>query len=124
MKNIHDTLEEMMEEHKEDPEPLTLDKREVTSMLAKSGLKEPQLESFEQHYDETVGSGAKLVASNITASRNFEVKMPDVVIKVNPERSDLVETTSIDGKVYLLIEVSSDIEVNGIRLLPEAEPAE
>ncbi len=124
VKNIHDTLYDMMEEHKEDPEPLTLDKREVTGMLAKSGLKEPQLESFEQHYDETVGSGAKLVALNITASRNFEVKMPDVVIKVNPERSDLVETTSIDGKVYLLIEVSSDIEVNGIRLLPEVEPAE
>ncbi|MCD7752258.1 MAG: DUF4317 domain-containing protein [Lachnospiraceae bacterium] len=124
VKNIHDTLYDMIEEHKEDPEPLSLDKREVTNMLAKSGLKEPQLSSFEQHYDETVGSGTKLVASNLTASRNFEVKMPDVVIKVNPERSDLVETTSIDGRVYLLIEVSSDIEVNGIRLLPEAEPTE
>ncbi len=123
VRNIHDTLCDMIEEHKEDPVPLTLDKREVVNVLAKSGMEAPQLDSFEKHFDEAVGSEAKLVASNITPSRSFEVKTPNVVIKVNPERSDLVETTSIDGRVYLLIEVSDQIEVNGIRLIPETEEA-
>ncbi|MCD7806244.1 MAG: DUF4317 domain-containing protein, partial [Lachnospiraceae bacterium] len=42
VKNIHDTLCDMMEEHKEDPLPLSLNKREVVSVLAKSGLEQPQ----------------------------------------------------------------------------------
>ncbi|MCD7806802.1 MAG: DUF4317 domain-containing protein, partial [Lachnospiraceae bacterium] len=80
-----------------------------------------QLDSFESHFDEAVGSETLLLASNIVPSRSFEVKTPDVVIRVNPERSDLVETTAIEGKVYLLIEVTDQIEVNGIRLTASLE---
>ena len=58
------------------------------------------------------------MATNITETRKFEVKTPDVVIKVNPERSDLVETKVIDGRKYLLIEVGSNIQVNGVALAP------
>ena len=62
------------------------------------------------------GSRKVVVATNIAETRKFEVKTPDVVIKVNPERSDLVETKVIDGRKYLLIEVGSNIEVNGVAL--------
>jgi hypothetical protein len=40
--------------------------------------------------------------------------MPDVVIKVKPERTDLVETRMIDGRQYIMIEVNDSVEVNGI----------
>jgi hypothetical protein len=43
------------------------------------------------------------------------------VIKINPERSDLVETKIIDGRKYLMIEVGSNIQVNGVALAPETE---
>ena len=39
---------------------------------------------------------------------------PDVVIKVNPDRTDLVETKLIDGIPYLVIQLSDSVEVNGI----------
>ena len=32
--------------------------------------------------------------------------MPDVVIKVKPERTDLVETRMIEGRQYIMIEVT------------------
>ena len=116
LRNIHETLYDMIEEHAEDPAPLVLDKAEVKNVLAKSGVSNEQLETFEKHYDDAVGAGGELMATNIAETRKFEVKTPDVVIKVNPERSDLVETKVIDGRKYLLIEVGSNIEVNGVAL--------
>ncbi len=116
LKNIHETLYDMMEEHSEDPAPLILDKAEVKNVLAKSGVSNEQLETFDKHYDDTIGASSELMASNITETRKFEVKTPDVIIKVNPERSDLVETKVIDGITYLMIEVGSNIQVNGVTL--------
>ena len=55
--------------------------------------------------------------NNIT--RKFEVKTPDVVVKVNPERTDLVETMEIEGKQYLVIQIDEHLEVNGISVNPE-----
>ena len=37
-----------------------------------------------------------------------------MVIKVNPERTDLVNTKLIDGRQCLVIELDGNIEVNGI----------
>lgn len=116
LRNIHETLYDMMEEHAEDPAPLLLDKAEVKNVLAKSGVSNEQLETFDTHYDNTIGATSELMITNIAETRKFEVKTPDVVIKVNPERSDLVETKVIDGRKYLMIEVGSNIEVNGVSL--------
>lgn len=116
LRNIHETLYDMLEEHAEDPAPLVLDKAEVKNVLAKSGVPNEQLGTFDKHYDDTIGAAGELVATNITETRKFEVKTPDVVIKINPERSDLVETKVIDGRKYLLIEVGSNIQVNGVAL--------
>ncbi|MBF1027467.1 MAG: DUF4317 family protein, partial [Lachnospiraceae bacterium] len=40
----------------------------------------------------------------------------DVIIKVNPERADLVETRWIDGRQCLVIKVDDHIEVNGVQV--------
>jgi len=57
---------------------------------------------------------------------HFEVKTPDVVIKVNPERTDLIETRNINGRDCLVIELSGGVVVNGItvRNAPPAEEEE
>ena len=47
-------------------------------------------------------------------SLHFEVKTPDVVVKVNPERADLVNTMMVEGKKCLVIEINDQVEVNGI----------
>lgn len=126
VKNIHGKLTEMVEEHKEEPEPLVLDKNEVKTLFANSGVANDRLEEFDRRYDETAGEQTSLLVSNVINPRSFEVKTPDVVIKVNPERTDLIETRTINGRECLVIELGGNIEVNGItvRAVPEDEDEE
>lgn len=116
VKNIHENLTEMIEEHKEIPEPLTLDKNQVKSLFEKSGVKEEKLTDFDKLYDAAAGEDTSLFVNNVANVRTFEVKTPDVVIKVNPERADLVNTLQIDGKRCLVIEINDHVEVNGITI--------
>lgn len=118
VKNIHDRLNEMAEEHKDEPQPLMLDKNEVKTILADSGVSDRRLEQFERRYDETAGESTSLFAGNVMNTRTFEVKTPDVVIKVNPERTDLIETKIINGRECLVIELGGNVEVNGITVRP------
>lgn len=120
VKTIHENLNEMLEEHKDAPEPLMLDKYQVKSLLENSGIEEGQLENFDKNFDETVGERASIFAGNIVNPRAFEVKTPDVIIKVNPERTDLLETREIDGRQCLVIAVDGGVEVNGIVVNPHS----
>ncbi len=114
VKNIHGKLQEMVEEHKEEPAPLILDKNEVKTLLAGSGAANEKLAEFDRYYEAAAGEDTPLYASNVLNLRSFDVKTPDVVIKVNPGRTDLIETRKIDGRDCLVIELNGDIEVNGI----------
>ena len=87
-------------------------------MLESSGVSNEQIVTFEAHYDEAAGSKTNFMASNVVNTRSFEVKTPDVMIKVSPERTDLIETREIDGRVFLMIEVSDNVEINGIPVKP------
>lgn len=116
VKNIHENLTEMIEEHKEIPEPLTLDKHQVKSLFEKSGVKEEKLTDFDKLYDAAAGEDTSLFVNNVANVRTFEIKTPDVVVKVNPERADLVNTLQIDGKRCLVIEINDHVEVNGITI--------
>ena len=114
VKSIHENLTEMIEEHKEIPEPLTLGKTEVKHLLEKSGVEEEKLTDFEKLYDAAAGEDTSLFVDNVASTRSFEVKTPDVVVKVNPERADLVNTMMVEGKKCLVIEINDQVEVNGI----------
>lgn len=116
IKNIHENLAEMIEEHKEIPEPLTLDKKEVKNLLEKSGVEEEKLKDFDALYDAAAGDDTALFVSNVASTRSFEVKTPDVVVKVNPDRADLVNTMMVDGRRCLVIEINDQVEVNGINV--------
>ena len=114
VRNIHEKLGEMVEEHKDVPEPLSLNKQEVRSLLSNSGVEEEKLTFFDQCYDATAGEKTSLMVNNVYNARSFEVKTPDVSVKVNPERMDLVETRIINGRPCLVIEINDQVEVNGI----------
>lgn len=114
VKNIHDKFQEMVAEHKEDPTPLILDKNEVKTLLADSGVANDKLEEFETYYDVAASEQTELYANNVFNTRSFEVKMPDVVVKVSPDRTDLIETRTIDGRECLVIPLDGTVEVNGI----------
>lgn len=116
VKNIHDTLAELVEEHKEEPAPLILDKNEVKTILANSGVTNEKLQQFDRRYDETAGENTSLLAGNVMNARTFEVKTPDVVVKVSPDRTDLIETRNINGRDCLVIALDGNVVVNGINV--------
>jgi len=114
VRTIHENLSEMLEEHKDEPEPLMLDKYQVKSLLQASGVEDEKLQDFDRCFEETAGERAAILATNVVNTRAFEVKTPDIIIKVNPDRTDLVQTRVIDGRQCLVIEIDGSIEVNGI----------
>lgn len=87
-------------------------------MLESTGVSNEQISSFEEHYDDVAGSRTEFTAANVVNARSFEVKTKDVVIKVAPDRTDLIETKEVDGKLCLVIEISDQVEVNGITVKP------
>lgn len=120
VKNIHENLEQIIEEKKqESPAPVMLDKTEMKDLLEKSGVKEEKLENFEEHFEMATGEHGKLVASNVSSGKKFEVKTPDVVIKINSDKTDIVSTQVIDGRQCLVIQIDERLEVNGISVNPD-----
>ena len=120
VKNIHANLEQIIEEKKqESPAPVMLDKTEIKDLLEKSGVKEEKLENFEEHFEMAAGEHGKLVASNVSSGKKFEVKTPDVVIKINSDKTDIVSTQVIDGRQCLVIQIDERLEVNGISVNPD-----
>ena len=116
VRNIHETLNDLIEEHKEEPEPLKLDKTDVKKIFEQSGVSAEKMENFDRNYEENAGEKTSLLASNIAETRKFNIETPDIIIKVNPDRADLVETRIIDGRQCLVIPVDDHIEVNGINV--------
>ena len=83
-----------------------------------SGAPEEILEHFEAQYDSTAGEKTEFLATNLTNPKSLEVKTPDVIVKVSPDKASLVETRVIDGRSYLMIQIDDHVEVNGIAIRP------
>ena len=122
VRNIHEQLTELVEETKDSPDPLVLTRPDVKRLFELSGVPEEKLETFDEAYDAAAGEDTALLASNIAGGRSFSIETPDIVIKVNPERTDLIETRIIDGKECLVITVNDRIEVNGVNVRTIALP--
>jgi hypothetical protein len=115
---VHEQLSGMIAEHKinKEEDPLVISKKTVKGVLESCGISESHVTAFEEKYDNEFGANAEISPRNIIDTKQFEVRTPDVTIRVNPERSDLVETRIIDGVKYILIRVDEGVEVNGVNI--------
>lgn len=122
---MQDKLSQMIAVHKEskEPEPLTISKQGIRAMLSASGVSDKGAEAFDERFDAEFGVSAELSPLNLVDTKRLEVKLPDVVIQINPERSELLQTRVINGAKCLVIRVSEGVEVNGvpIRIADENE---
>lgn len=118
VKNLHESMIEIINDHKDDPNPVIFHKQEVQRVLEACGAEEEHIQRFQTQYDEVVGEKADFAAANVVNAKTFQVKTPDVIIKVAADRTDLISTKEIDGRTCLVIEISDSIEVNGIPVRP------
>ena len=118
VQTVHDQISQRIELHKEAkvPEPLLIGKEEVKEVLASCNVSDAAMAKFSVSYDEAFGFEADLHPKNIIDNKHFELKTPDVVIKVDPARSDLIETRVIGGVKYIMICADEDVEVNGVSI--------
>lgn len=118
VQTLHERLRDMVEERKQDrtAEAPSVSGREVAGVLQACGVSDDRLAAFEEKYDAAFGEGIALNAANLAPVKKFEVRTPDVVVQVNPERSDLIETRVIDGRKYILIRADEGVEVNGVNI--------
>lgn len=126
VQTVHDHLCQRIELHKESkvPDPLMVTKEDVKDVLTSCGVSEEHISKFSVDYDEVFGFEADLHPKNIIDNKKFEIHTPDVVIKVDPARSDLIETRIIGGVKYIMICADEDVEVNGVSIhIGEKEPA-
>ena len=118
VQSVHDQLRQSIEMHKESKvaEPLLVNKDLVKDALTECGISEDKIAKFSLDYDETFGFEAELHPKNIIDNKKFEIHTPDVSIKVDPTRADLIETRVIGGVKYILICADEDVEVNGVSI--------
>jgi len=118
VQTVHEQLCERMELHKQSkvPEPLMIDKEVVKDVLVSCGVSETGIAKFSVQYDEVFGFETELHPKNIIDSKHFEINTPDVAIKVDPTRTDLVQTRVIGGVKYILINADESVEVNGVSI--------
>ncbi len=113
---VHEQMSGMIADHREnrDIEPLKLSKTQVKELLETCGVADERVSRFEERYDETFGEDATLSPAALVGAKQLELTTPDVVIRVNPERADLVKTEVIDGRRYILIRADEGVELNGV----------
>ncbi len=118
VQTVHDQLCQRIEMHKEAKvaEPLLISKEDVKEVLTSCGVSDSCVSKFSVDYDEVFGFEADLHPRNIIDNKHFEIKTPDVIIKVDPNRSDLIETRIIGGVKYIMICADEDVEVNGVSI--------
>lgn len=115
---VHETVRTRLEEQNADKtaEPLRLTSNDVKEVLENCGVSEERTAAFEDKYSEAFGAYTEIPAVNVVAPKQFLVSTPSVSIRVDPERSDLIETRVIDGKPYIMVLADGDVEVNGVNV--------
>ena len=118
MQALHANVSTWIEEHRQshDPEPLLIAKDALEDVLRSCDVPAEQIASFGTEYNESFGIGAAVSPGNIVDPRRFELETPDVCIRVNPQRPDLVSTQIIDGAKYILVRADSGVTVNGVTI--------
>ncbi|QEY35710.1 DUF4317 domain-containing protein [Caproiciproducens galactitolivorans] len=118
VQTVHSELSGLIEEHKtnKEKEPLVISKETVKGVLKSCGVPETRVTAFEEKYDDAFGADMEISPRNIIDTKQFELRTPDVTIRVNPECSDLVDTRVINGVKYILIRADEGVEVNGVNI--------
>ena len=118
MQSVHEHMTEIIAEHKNagQDEDLTVGKPEIRRILADCGVSEERIARLDESFDNSFGEKSSFNPRNVIDEKNFEIKTPDVTIKVKPEKSYLLETRVVDGVKYVMVRAEEGVEVNGVKI--------
>nr|WP_297765746.1 DUF4317 family protein [uncultured Butyrivibrio sp.] len=115
IKNLHDNLLTMTEEAKYNSEDKKLEKEDIKEILKEAGVDQEKLEDFDHVYERASGDkDITFVPQNLMTVDKFNVKAPDVEIKIKSDKTSLVQKRRIDGKNCIVVALEGGIRLNGI----------
>ena len=118
VKNIHESISEIIEENKENPDPVVLTPNDIKQIFEESDVSNEKLEVLDENLRIAKENEKPVVltAANITNTGKFDIKTPEVTIKVRPDCADMVTTKIIEGRKCIVIEINDQVEINGINV--------
>lgn len=118
VQSVQDELAQRIELHREtrSDDVLIVSRSDVTAVLQDCGVSEEHVAAFNLQFDKEFGQDTLLSPRNLVTPKKLELKLPDVVVHVAPDRRDLVETRVMGGVPYLLIRADDGVELNGISI--------
>ena len=122
--DVYDRLYELLEEGKDDPDPVTVGKYELRRILENSGAAEEAAERFEKEYEEFIGRDTLLQVSNLVSPKGITIKTADATIRLEPNRMDMLETTDLHGMKCLAVNADGLVEMNGISVVVDLNKPE
>ena len=116
VRTLHEELQELKEQGKEEEEEKeqTLSKSQLKQLFENAGATEEGLANFSALYDESLGEHDSSFYTDNLVNNSLHLKSENLQLKIKNEVSAILESKIIDGKEYLLIPVSDNLEVNGI----------
>ena len=115
VKNIYEKISEKIESS-DFSEPVLLEKEDIREILSESGV--AITSDFDRNYDKKM-SNEPIPATNIMNTNKLEVKTPDIVIKIKPQKLHLMKSEIINGRKSFVLSMNSDdtVEINGQTIL-------
>ncbi len=118
VQSVNELLIDKLEESKKDKysEEVRLSGGDIARVLAAGGVSDDKADVFVEKFNTEFGQGAQLPLAGITEDKRFEIRTPDVTVKVSPRQAGQIETRVIDGIKYILIPADEGVTVNGISI--------
>ena len=111
---LQEELQELKEQGKDEEKEQTISKSRLKQLLENAGATEEGLANFSALYDESLGENDSSFYTENLIHNSLQLKSENLQLKIKNEVSAILESKIIDGKEYLLIPVSDNLEVNGI----------
>lgn len=122
-KAIYSNMREHEMELKDSPEEVVVDKKETARILEESGFEEEEIQAFTKTFDEATEENGKVLLSNVfEGSNKLKIKSGKTEVSLPVEHTDAIEVRKIDGKNCIVIEISDDLLVNGVKINKFDEP--
>ncbi len=117
IKSLHESLQEKAENKEMNSNNSKMSKEDIKEILEEVGVPAEKLNDFEHVYEYAGGeNNTEFEIQNLITLDKFNVKAPDVEIKIKPDRTELVQKKKIDGRNCIVVMLEGDVELNGIQV--------
>lgn len=111
---IQECLAQLLEENKENPEPVTLDKKGVRNLLIEANVSPELLEGFNCTWDSFADEDAELLVNNICCGKVLNVELAGAKVKAELCNIGRLEHKIIDGQYCLVIPTDRSVAIDGV----------